>query len=642
MSQEEKDMYLRIKEEQRIAELQRRRENKLREREEEREKQRQERLIQIALERIIVDDLTIEDSVPLPTYIPVELPAGVEDQSSFKNLILISEAVYFYSHIFTNNEDDTNYTGDLIEQAVTEGVRGHRILSTIMINILQTLVQEKRDKLRIPGIAIPLSTVDFSEHSVGAAVLVYLESIQGLREDAKLDDIISKLRSEEFFNLTPDNKLYVLGLLFEEVVTSGTFGTMVLDNTDKMHRLRRDLQNEAVLRNKQRVSEKQRSMTDMLKSAVRKTTFVLKIGSSDKYCKEWLEQMYPLQDKNEESSGREEEEEDEDKDDEGIGSEGEEESRLAEIVKKRREDIRRKKEEEEKMKAQQEAERIKEQKFREQQQQIQNQRRKEEQLKVELETTVHSLRTEPLGMDRNYNRYWVFTGYPGFYIEQGWWTEADGEYFKNLSRDSTLDTSNGSENSEDSGVEVQTLVLPKPQPLTWYCVPSEDHFESLKASLNKKGAREKMLALNLHAHDDRIRSAIRKMNLPARNMRLYGSEDATTKALKKDLELMETNLSYAGLGGVDNFNKYLKQNLPTVEECSTALLAIQDSVDAKYLKKPMPSYYNPSGLARRYHEKVEIWRSLVSGAKTYSELHMLYSVLDNALKWERSIENISI
>ena len=106
------------------------------------------------------------------------------------------------------------------------------------------------------------------------------------------------------------------------------------------------------------------------------------------------------------------------------------------------------------------------------------------------------------------------------------------------------------------------------------------------------------------------------MNLPARNMRLYGSEDATTKALKKviftnhlilnflfwshfvelsnlifatvqlteadywlvwqrqriylkqfeltfhlsqDLELMETNLSYAGLGGVDNFNKYLKQ-----------------------------------------------------------------------------------
>ena len=57
MSQEEKDVYLRLKEEQRIAELQKRRELKMKEREEEREKQRQERLIQIALERVRCRDL---------------------------------------------------------------------------------------------------------------------------------------------------------------------------------------------------------------------------------------------------------------------------------------------------------------------------------------------------------------------------------------------------------------------------------------------------------------------------------------------------------------------------------------------------------------------------------------------------------
>ena len=63
------------------------------------------------LHQIIVDDLTIEDSKPLPPYIPVELPEGVVDQTSFKNLALISEAVYFYRDLFTANEDDTAYTG---------------------------------------------------------------------------------------------------------------------------------------------------------------------------------------------------------------------------------------------------------------------------------------------------------------------------------------------------------------------------------------------------------------------------------------------------------------------------------------------------------------------------------------------------
>ena len=34
------------------------------------------------------------------------------------------------------------------------------------------------------------------------------------------------------------------------------------------------------------------------------------------------------------------------------------------------------------------------------------------------------------------------------------------------------------------------------------------------------------------------------------------------------------------------------------------------------------------------------WRHMVAAASTYSDLHMLLSVLDNCIKWERSLDNI--
>ena len=40
--------------------------------------------------------------------------------------------------------------------------------------IFRNLVQELRDKIKIPLLEVPLNTVDFSEHNVGASVLVYI------------------------------------------------------------------------------------------------------------------------------------------------------------------------------------------------------------------------------------------------------------------------------------------------------------------------------------------------------------------------------------------------------------------------------------------------------------------------------------
>ena len=38
--------------------------------------------------------------------------------------------------------------------------------------------------------------------------------------------------------------------------------------------------------------------------------------------------------------------------------------------------------------------------------------------------------------------------------------------------------------------------------------------------------------------------------------------------------------------------------------------------------------------------RIQKWRHMVEAASTYSDLHMLLSVLDNCIKWERSLDNI--
>ena len=41
------------------------------------------------------------------------------------------------------------------------------------------------------------------------------------------------------------------------------------------------------------------------------------------------------------------------------------------------------------------------------------------------------------------------------------------------------------------------------------------------------------------------------------------------------------------------------------------MLAIQESVDAKYVKKPMCSVYNQSDLTFTYHERVQVTERIV-------------------------------
>ena len=67
--------------------------------------------------QIIIDDLSIEDSKPLPAYIPLDLPESIPCET-FPKIALVSDAIHFFRHIFTQPEDEIQYTSGNIYHVV--------------------------------------------------------------------------------------------------------------------------------------------------------------------------------------------------------------------------------------------------------------------------------------------------------------------------------------------------------------------------------------------------------------------------------------------------------------------------------------------------------------------------------------------
>ena len=59
-------------------------------------------------------------------------------------------------------------------------------------------------------------------------------------------------------------------------------------------------------------------------------------------------------------------------------------------------------------------------------------------------------------------------------------------------------------------------MVPTENSVAWYVVPTLAHYEDLKTTLNRRGVREKALLLTFNKEDERIKTAIRKMNYPSR------------------------------------------------------------------------------------------------------------------------------
>ena len=113
-------------------------------------------------------------------------------------------------------------------------------------------------------------------------------------------------------------------------------------------------------------------------------------------------------------------------------------------------------------------------------------------------------------------------------------------------------------------------IIPDNHPPSWFVIPTLAAYDELKLSLNKRGVREKALLANLNKEDERIRTAIRKMNYPSRQHRLIGNQEMTIKGLKKDVVTMDSSLGYAGLGGLDNITKHMKPGVYLVCTLSTS------------------------------------------------------------------------
>ncbi|XP_047498386.1 tyrosine-protein kinase BAZ1B-like isoform X1 [Penaeus chinensis] len=180
----------------------------------------------------------------------------------------------------------------------------------------------------------------------------------------------------------------------------------------------------------------------------------------------------------------------------------------------------------------------------------------------------------------------------------------------------------------------------------WFHYDSIEEVDKLVESLAEKGAREAPLKTSILNHRKHLEESIAK---PKEDLdELEDGAKQLMESLREDIIQIERELTEGWLGSVPDFDEWEKkaQEASTQQELSECLVEVQRHIQFKYLKgimapikKPMPSE-NPE-LPTEYEElenpAVQHWRDSVMNSQTLSRLHLLVSMFDSCIKWEKSI-----
>ncbi|XP_069983376.1 tyrosine-protein kinase BAZ1B isoform X3 [Penaeus vannamei] len=180
----------------------------------------------------------------------------------------------------------------------------------------------------------------------------------------------------------------------------------------------------------------------------------------------------------------------------------------------------------------------------------------------------------------------------------------------------------------------------------WFHYDTIEEVDKLVEALAEKGAREAPLKTSILNHRKHLEETIAK---PKETLdELEDGAKQLMESLREDIIQIERELTEGWLGSVPDFEEWEKkaQEASTQQELSECLLEVQRHIQFKYLKgimapikKPMPSE-NPE-LPTEYEElenpAVQQWRDSVMNSQTLSRLHLLVSMFDSCIKWEKSI-----
>uniref|UniRef100_A0A8C9ENQ0 Tyrosine-protein kinase BAZ1B n=1 Tax=Pavo cristatus TaxID=9049 RepID=A0A8C9ENQ0_PAVCR len=623
-------------EEQRKEYLKKKRE-KLKEKLKERAKERKEKEMKEKLEknkRFEDQDLKGKN---LPTFKLVDTPEGLPN-TLFGDVAMVVEFLSCYSGLLM---PDAQYpiTAVSLMEALCAEKGGFLYLNRVLVILLQTLLQDEIAE-DYAELGMKLSEIPLTLHSASELVRLCLrksdvqeeseasDNVDESKDSATFEDnevqdeFLEKLETSEFFELTPEEKLQILGALCHRILMTYS----VQDHVEAKQQASAELWKErlAILKEE---NDKKRAEKQKRKEMVAKNKENGKdentAGRNDKKKNEIVKIEHRV--------------------------EIEADDMISAVKSRRLLAIQAKKEREQ----QERQMRVRMEKEAEEERIRKHKAAAEKTFQDGIAKAKLVMRRTPVGTDRNHNRYWLFSDeVPGLFIEKGWVHDSIDYRFilpHQKKEEAKKDYSSGGTTSQTG------------QSLWEFLCDSQKDLDELIDCLHPQGVRESQLKERLEKKYQDITHSMhlaRKQNL---GLKSCDGNQELLNYLRSDLIEVATRLQKGGLGYVDVTAEFEARvySLESLKDFGECVIALQAGVIKKFLqgfmapKQKRRKHQGEDYIAKaeevdeekkmaeeaKVASAMEKWKAAIREAQTFSRMHVLLGMLDACIKWDMSAEN---
>uniref|UniRef100_A0A8C0B204 Tyrosine-protein kinase BAZ1B n=1 Tax=Buteo japonicus TaxID=224669 RepID=A0A8C0B204_9AVES len=643
-------------EEQRKEYMKKKRE-KLKEKLKERAKERKEKEMKEKLEKQKrYEDQDLKGKT-LPTFKLVDTPEGLPN-TLFGDVAMVVEFLSCYSGLLM---PDAQYpiTAVSLMEALCAEKGGFLYLNRVLVILLQTLLQDEIAE-DYAELGMKLSEIPLTLHSASELVRLCLrksdvqeesevsdnvdesKDLAAFEDNEVQDEFLEKLETSEFFELTPEEKLRILGALCHRILMTYS----VQDHVEAKQQTSAELWKErlAILKEE---NDKKRAEKQKRKEMVAKTKENGKdenmMGRNEKKKNEMMKIEHRV--------------------------EIEADDMISAVKSRRLLAIQAKKERE-----QQEIQmRVRMEKEAEEERIRKHKAAAEKTFQDGIAKAKLVMRRTPVGTDRNHNRYWLFSDeVPGLFIEKGWVHDSIDYRFilpHQKKEDFKKDYSSGGMISLVSKLHRSVHAADLPTETTapkqgqnlWFLCDSQKDLDELLDCLHPQGVRESQLKERLEKRYQDITHSIhlaRKQNL---GLKSCDGNQELLNYLRSDLIEVATRLQKGGLGYVDVTPEYEARvySLESLKDFGECVIALQAGVVKKFLqgfmapKQKRRKHQGEDYIAKaeeidedkkmaeeaKVASAMEKWKTAIREAQTFSRMHVLLGMLDACIKWDMSAEN---
>ncbi|XP_048580387.1 tyrosine-protein kinase BAZ1B isoform X3 [Nematostella vectensis] len=599
---------------------------------------------------------------PLPEAKTVVIPDKLTPEN-FADVVMVMEFVTAFKELFVL-EEKFAVTADSIMKALVSGDEGFPVLSKILVVLLQILLQDLQglNRVSFAHLGMKLSNMPLTNHSASELARLYLQAKamdatkmkdgrRGFDLDEQVLDVVKTTEKREFFTLDPQEKLKVIVALCHDVLSTDALDNYLEDSMDQVDDIRKERKLEQKNSKKAQSLEKQKEKEKKIAMAMASETTSKDSGAKDEHQNKQPSIVSALSSEN---KGRKDQENKNDPNDK------EEANALVQTIKSRRQMIELNQHEREKREKEERERRMRDE-----------EKRKKELLEERRQGIIEKLeccmRKQPLGFDRYHRRYWLFDGpVSGLFVEDGWMSkeeldymveapeiaemesrvassvkDADTEEHQSPMELSGVDTNASEENPQSAEViEIQPdQVQEKPKglkfrdvPYSWSYYDDVADIDAFKAALSPRGERESKLREQLEAAEISIQKVMKKRLSIAPTETSEGNE--LLSYLKEDLLDVVDRMVRGNLGDLPNMDKFHKQ-VEKGNKMGQLLVRLQEAVFPRFLKGIFDQEKEEGG-----KEAVICWKEAALSASTLSRLHLLLGILDSAIVWDLSAENV--